>query len=154
MRRNRTSLIAAAVAALCVACAADCALAGFVRVGDLLCAARADGNLLGLAALCEDAESAAFSCAAAPGEPSPSRGPAEDEDSPPAWRAPGEPLPVNTGACGTQASSGSGGHGPASALPTSLAQAPQPALSGRLPTEMGPHFSNPPPWTPLKPPRG
>ncbi len=63
-------------------------------------------------------------------------------------------LPSDAGGCGTPPSfQTTGGASTTAAIASSIDEIPQPTLTGWLPTEMGPSFCNPPPWTPLRPPR-
>ena len=144
----RTKLILTAVAALATAFAADYAHGGFIRVQSVL-SPQGEASLLWSAGLSQDDTSMG---AAGPVAPTAPGLPGEDEQ---AFRnCQGIPAGGSAG-CESASSSQSVGNGANSAAITStIVQVPQTSLIGRLPCEMGPTFSNPPPWTPLRPPRG
>lgn len=63
-------------------------------------------------------------------------------------------LPTPGGGMGAIPSGNADGGNPVSAAPLGIAsRLPQCTIIGWLPDDMGPSFANPPPWTPLKPPR-
>jgi hypothetical protein len=138
----RPTPILIAALALLAALQARCALAGFIRV-DV-------STLTGEETLLAFADSRANRDFA---QPSTSAGPLTPHDNRPSIQTI-ERIAQDSGACGSQASSPSSGSGSNSAaVASAISQVPQPPLVGRLPTEMGPSFSEPPPWRPLRPPR-
>ena len=76
----------------------------------------------------------------------------EDNDSSPAFRTVQGSLVSSDGACGAESSSYPGGSSSNPAIHYLAVAIPECTLLSRLPDEMGPHFSNPPPWTLLRPP--
>ena len=139
------------VAVVLATLGANCAMAGFVRPKAALAAPGEQAVLLWDAELSgqETSPGGAGPAAAAPG------GPDRDEggDRPTIqhfYAAPGG----GTGACETPSTGQSGGSGSSgAAIPCSISEIPKTTPTGWLPSEMGPAFSNPPPWTPLRPPR-
>jgi hypothetical protein len=77
----------------------------------------------------------------------------DESDDWPGFRTCWGGLAGSDGACGDVPSSQSAGAGSNSVAIHSVAWSlPEQTLLARLPGEMGPCFSNPPPWTPLRPP--
>ncbi len=78
----------------------------------------------------------------------------DNRPSPPALQQLFGQVPVDSGPSGTSPSSQSHlGGSPTAALSSSGSHLPQATLISRLPRDMGPAFSNPPPRTLLRPPR-
>ena len=139
------------VAAVAAMLGATRAQAAFVRITDAVLAV--DGSFVCSADCFGDgALQAGTSCTsmvpAPDGEP-------QDQDTPRVLPECRGHLAETSGAMDSEPTSQSSGNGTnGAAITSTIAQVPQTALTGRLPYEMGPSFSNPPPWTPLRPPRG
>ena len=148
---HSTRLILTGILALAAAFAANCANGGFIRVRSVL-PAQGEATLNWSGGL---SESKASLGGAGPAEPTDPFPPEDDEGGDrPALRTV-EWLPTgDAGGCGSESSAQSTGNGSSSAaIPSAISQVPQTTLTGRLPSEMGPAFSNPPPGAPLRPPR-
>lgn len=146
--RFRTDSILIALLGLAAALQASCAMAGYLPVGV--------GALVGSDMdLVSFAEAEAYS--GLQHSPS-SAGPvsSRDRNHPPFQDDELRTVNYSTesAGCGAQSPSHSGGSSfsPA-AIPIGLAAIPKATPIGLLPVEMGPFFSNPPPWTLLRPPR-
>lgn len=76
----------------------------------------------------------------------------EESDDHPVFKRLGN-LVTSEGACGAESLPQSNGGGSGYlAICGATWPFPDRTLLARLPDEMGPHFSNPPPWAPLRPP--
>lgn len=145
---SRTRILPTLLLALVAAAQTTCALAGYQRVG-VSCLVGDQADLVSFADTIDKSISQSFGAAAGPVRHDERRGPSvqEREDFVLA-------VASDASACGTPVTSSSSGHGPsATALASAFSNFLPAPLTGFLPTEMGPSFSNPPPWTPLKPPR-
>lgn len=145
---SRTRIFLTLLLALVAATQTTCAVAGYQRVG-VSCLVGDQADLVSFADTADKSISQSFGAAAGPVRRDERRGPTvqEREDF---------VLVVTSdaSACGTPVTTSSSGHGAsATALPSAISNLLPAPLTGFLPTEMGPSFSNPPPWTLLKPPR-
>lgn len=145
---SRTRLLLTLVLALVAATQTTCAVAGYQRV-EVSCLVGDQADLVSFADTIDKGISPSFGAAAGPVNSEERRGPSlqDREDFVLA-------VASDASACGSPVTSSSSGHGSsATALPSAFSDSPPAPLIGFLPTEMGPSFSNPPPWTPLEPPR-
>lgn len=153
MIASRPRAILIATVAVLAALTADTAIGGFIRVQSVL-SAQGEAGLLGSAGFPQDDASLG---AAGPVAPTAPASPGEDDggEDEQGFRNCQGPLAGGSGTCGSQSSSQSSGNGSSNAaIASAISQVPQTALTAQLPGEMEPAFSNPPPWTPLRPPRG
>ncbi len=143
---HRTISIPIALFAVLAVLQATCAYGAFIRA-----------DVATIVGDCEKANWVAFAQSPSSsdldaGAAAPKPYPPEPDDQP----APHEFVPAAPASGATSAPTASTTHGPGSApaaCATTIPPAPQLLLAGRLPDEMGPRFSNPPPRNPFRPPR-
>lgn len=146
--RFRTDSILIALVGLAAALQTSCAMAGYqpVGVGALI------GGDMDLVSFAEAEAYSGFHHSSSSAGPVNSR----DRNHPPVQDDELRTVNYSTesAGCGAQSPSHSGGSGSSpAAIPAGLAAVPKAIPIGLLPVEMGPSFSNPPPWTLLRPPR-
>ncbi len=145
---SRTRILLTLLFTLVAALQTTCAVAAYQRVG-VACIVGDQADLVSFADTADKSMSQPFGAAAGLVDRDDRRGPIVQDRE--------DFLQVVTSdasACGTPVTSSSSGHGAsATALPSAISNLLPAPLTGFLPTEMGPSFSNPPPWTLLKPPR-
>ncbi len=154
MGRVRKQIVRSLACAALVALAASPACAGFMHVDSVLGFPRgdalADCGLLLEVAGCTEWSGAAGATGATqlPSEPS-------SPDEPPRIESVLDgPLPYSRGDCQSAGSVHScGGVFTSAGILSATASPPEIPLVTRLPMEIDPTFTNPPPWAPLKPPR-
>lgn len=145
---SRTRILPTLLLALVAAAQTTCAVAGYQRVG-VACLVGEHADLVSFADTADKSVSPSFGAAVGPVRHDERRGPTvqDREDFVLA-------VTSDSSACGSPVTSSSSGHGAsATALPSAVSVSSPAPLTGLLPTEMGPSFANPPPWTPLRPPR-
>ena len=147
----RTKLILTGALTLLAALQANCAIAGFSRPKVIYPAGGEGATVIWVAEACEGQSSLDGAGPVLPTTPLPSD---PDEPSDPPAFCPVEGMPAGgMGASGTASSPQSSGGSSTAAVPNETSELPEATLTSRLPPEIDPSFSNPPPWTPLRPPR-
>jgi len=152
MSSHRTRLILAGALAVAAALTAIPASGGLVQPA-VDCSGAGEGAELLFSAVLPEGQtllSGAASMSPGPAEPGP---PQDDDDREAAWAALLS-LPAGPASCGSESSPSSTGSGATNAaVPSATSHLPETKLTARLPAEIHPSLSNPPPWTPLRPPR-
>ena len=148
----RTRLILTGALTLLAAFAGNCAHAGFSRPKVVYPAGGEGATVIWVAEACEGQPLLEGAGPILPTTPLPPSD-RNDPSDPPAF-CPVEGMPTGgMGASGTASSPQSSGGSSTAAIPNETSKLPEATLTARLPAEMDPAFSNPPPWTPLRPPR-
>ena len=153
MMSVRTRLILTAALALLAALAPNCAHAGFSRPMVMFPAGGEGATFVWFAEASADETSPDGAGPVDPTTPLPP--PEPDDPSEPPVFCPVSGMPTGgMGASGTASSPQSSSGPSTAAIPNETSELPQATLTARLPAENDPSFANPPPWTPLRPPRG